>query len=75
MATLEAHGETERGSLGTWFAPVHKEVDLVSTRVIAAAQRGILFQFFNPGREKTLFNAIMDRVIAEDPNLSTCTGC
>jgi phosphatidylserine/phosphatidylglycerophosphate/cardiolipin synthase-like enzyme len=54
--------------IGTWFVPVHKEVDMVEARgLIAAAQRGILFQFFNPGRENTLFNAIMDRVVNEQP--------
>jgi phosphatidylserine/phosphatidylglycerophosphate/cardiolipin synthase-like enzyme len=54
-----------KGSIGTWFVPVHKEVDLVEARgLIAAAERGILFEFFNPGRKDTLFNAIMDRVSA-----------
>jgi phosphatidylserine/phosphatidylglycerophosphate/cardiolipin synthase-like enzyme len=52
--------------VGTWFVPVHKEVDLVDARaLIAEAKRGILFEFFNPGRKNTLFNAIMDKV-AED---------
>ncbi|HWI96929.1 MAG TPA: hypothetical protein VNS60_12760 [Solirubrobacterales bacterium] len=52
-----------KGSVGTWFVPVHKEVDLAEARgLIAAAERGILFEFFNPGRKGTLFNAIMDRV-------------
>jgi phosphatidylserine/phosphatidylglycerophosphate/cardiolipin synthase-like enzyme len=54
-------------TVGTWFVPVHKEVDLVDAReLIAKAERGILFQFFNPGRENTLFNAIMDRVGADE---------
>ena len=30
------------------------------------AEHGILFQFFNPGTKNTLFNAIMDRVIADE---------
>lgn len=56
-----------KGQIGTWFASVHKEVDLDAARaLIAGAEDGILFQFFNPGREKTLFNAIMDRVIADE---------
>jgi phosphatidylserine/phosphatidylglycerophosphate/cardiolipin synthase-like enzyme len=56
-----------KGSVGTWFVPVHKEVDLVEARgLIAAAERGILFEFFNPGRKDTLFNAIMDRVGADE---------
>ena len=47
--------------------PVHKEVDLAEAReLIAAAERGILFEFFNPGRKGTLFNAIMDRVGADE---------
>lgn len=54
---------TGKGTVGTWFVPVHKEVDLAEARgLIAAAERGILFEFFNPGRKDTLFNAIMDRV-------------
>jgi hypothetical protein len=54
--------------IGTWFASVHEEVDLADAReLIASAQSGILFQFFNPGREKTLFNAIMERVTVDDP--------
>lgn len=56
-----------KGSVGTWFVPVHKEVDLAEARgLIAAAERGILFEFFNPGRKDTLFNAIMDRVGADE---------
>jgi phosphatidylserine/phosphatidylglycerophosphate/cardiolipin synthase-like enzyme len=56
-----------KGSVGTWFVPVHEEVDLVEAReLIAASERGILFQFFNPGRKGTLFNAIMDRVAADE---------
>ena len=56
-----------KGSVGTWFVPVHKEVDLVEARgLIAAAERGILFEFFNPGRKGTLFNAIMDRVATDE---------
>jgi phosphatidylserine/phosphatidylglycerophosphate/cardiolipin synthase-like enzyme len=55
------------GSVGTWFAPVHKEVDLDAARaLIDGAEHGILFQFFNPGTKNTLFNAIMDRVIADE---------
>jgi phosphatidylserine/phosphatidylglycerophosphate/cardiolipin synthase-like enzyme len=51
-----------QGRIGTWFASVHKEVDLEAARaLIAKALRGILFLFFNPGRKGTLFNAIMDR--------------
>jgi phosphatidylserine/phosphatidylglycerophosphate/cardiolipin synthase-like enzyme len=54
-------------TVGTWFVPVHKEVDLVEARgLIAAAKEGILFQFFNPGQKNTLFNAIMDRVAADE---------
>ncbi len=54
-----------KGGIGTWFVPVHKEIDLVEAReLIAAAEQGILFEFFNPGRKGTLFNAIMDRVAA-----------
>jgi phosphatidylserine/phosphatidylglycerophosphate/cardiolipin synthase-like enzyme len=54
-------------AFGTWFVPVHKEVDLVDARtLIEEAKRGILFQFFNPGRKGTLFNAIMDRVAADE---------
>lgn len=57
------------GRVGTWFAPVHKEVDLAAAReLIAKALRGILFLFFNPGRKGTLFNAIMDRA---DPKSSS----
>jgi phosphatidylserine/phosphatidylglycerophosphate/cardiolipin synthase-like enzyme len=56
-----------KGNIGTWFVPVHKEVDLVEAReLIAAAESGILFEFFNPGRKGTLFNAIMDRVGADE---------
>lgn len=56
-----------KGSVGTWFAPVHEEVDLADAReLIAAAERGILFEFFNPGRKDTLFNAIMDRLAADE---------
>jgi phosphatidylserine/phosphatidylglycerophosphate/cardiolipin synthase-like enzyme len=56
-----------KGSVGTWFVPVHEEVDLDEAReLIAAAERGILFEFFNPGRKGTLFNAIMDRVGADE---------
>lgn len=56
-----------RGRDGTWFTPVHDEVDLDAARaLIAGAEQGILFQFFNPGREKTLFNAIMDRVKGDE---------
>src|SRR6185295_3507001 len=56
-----------KGKIGTWFASVHKEVDLDAAReLIADAESGILFQFFNPGREKTLFNAIMERVKTEE---------
>ena len=56
-----------KGSIGTWFVPVHKEVDLAEAReLIAAAEHGILFEFFNPGRKGTLFNAIMDRVGADE---------
>lgn len=56
-----------KASVGTWFVPVHKEVDLVEARgLIAAAEQGILFEFFNPGRKGTLFNAIMDRVAADE---------
>lgn len=56
-----------KGSVGTWFVPVHEEVDLAEARgLIAAAERGILFEFFNPGRKDTLFNAIMDRVGADE---------
>lgn len=59
--------QTGKGSVGTWFVPVHKEVDLAEARgLIAAAERGILFEFFNPGRKDTLFNAIMDRVGADE---------
>ncbi|HEY0392116.1 MAG TPA: phospholipase D-like domain-containing protein [Solirubrobacterales bacterium] len=57
----------DEGSIGTWFVPVHREVDLADAReLIASAQRGILFEFFNPGREGTLFNAIMDRLAADE---------
>jgi len=56
-----------KGSVGTWFAPVHKEVDLAAAReLIAGAEQGILFEFFNPGRKETLFNAIMDRVAVDE---------
>jgi phosphatidylserine/phosphatidylglycerophosphate/cardiolipin synthase-like enzyme len=56
-----------KGRIGTWFASVHQEVDLDAAReLIAGAENGILFQFFNPGREKTLFNAIMDRVKVDE---------
>jgi phosphatidylserine/phosphatidylglycerophosphate/cardiolipin synthase-like enzyme len=56
-----------KGRIGTWFAPVHKEVDLADAReLIASAQRGILFEFFNPGRKGTLFNAIMDRLAGDE---------
>src|SRR5438105_4500506 len=62
-ATLKA------GPAGTWFTPVHKQVDLVDARaMIAAASQGILFLMFNPGRTGTLLNAIMDRASA-DPHL------
>jgi phosphatidylserine/phosphatidylglycerophosphate/cardiolipin synthase-like enzyme len=61
---------TAKGSnptVGTWFVPVHKEADLVEARgLIAAAKEGVLFQFFNPGRKNTLFNAIMDRVAVDE---------
>jgi phosphatidylserine/phosphatidylglycerophosphate/cardiolipin synthase-like enzyme len=61
-----------KGNVGTWFAPVHKEIDLADARdLIAAAERGILFEFFNPGRKETLFNAIMDRVVAEEESGAT----
>jgi phosphatidylserine/phosphatidylglycerophosphate/cardiolipin synthase-like enzyme len=48
--------------IGTWFAPVHGRVDLAAAEeLIASAEQGILFLFFNPGPKETLFNAIMDR--------------
>jgi phosphatidylserine/phosphatidylglycerophosphate/cardiolipin synthase-like enzyme len=59
----------ETGAAGTWFTPVHNQVDLVDARaMIAAASQGILFLMFNPGRTDTLLNAIMDRADA-DPHL------
>jgi phosphatidylserine/phosphatidylglycerophosphate/cardiolipin synthase-like enzyme len=59
-ATLNA------GTASTWFTPVHKEVDLVDARaMIAAASQGILFLMFNPERQGTLLNAIMDRADSE----------
>ena len=64
---VERSASIGKGNVGTWFAPVHEEVDLDAAReLIAGAEQGILFEFFNPGREKTLFNAIMDRVIADE---------
>lgn len=55
-------------TVGTWFAPVHKQVDLVAAReLIASAENGILFLMFNPGRTETLFNAIMDRADPTSP--------
>jgi phosphatidylserine/phosphatidylglycerophosphate/cardiolipin synthase-like enzyme len=57
------------GAAGTWFTPVHKQVDLVDARaMIAAASQGILFLMFNPGRADSLLNAILDRADA-DPHL------
>jgi phosphatidylserine/phosphatidylglycerophosphate/cardiolipin synthase-like enzyme len=57
------------GGAGTWFTPVHQEVDLADARtMIAAASQGILFLMFNPGRKDTLLNAILDRADA-DPHL------
>jgi phosphatidylserine/phosphatidylglycerophosphate/cardiolipin synthase-like enzyme len=71
---LKIHNGTKRSAsldkagIGTWFVPVHETVDLTDAReLIAAATEGILFLFFYPGQEKTLFNAIMDRA---DPKSS-----
>jgi hypothetical protein len=63
-----------KAGIGTWFVPVLDTVDLTDARqLIAAAEHGILFLFFYPGQEKTLFNAIMDRADPEsdqyDPEL------
>jgi phosphatidylserine/phosphatidylglycerophosphate/cardiolipin synthase-like enzyme len=50
------------GDAATWFTPVADGVDLADAKaMIDAATHGILFLMFNPGREGTLFNAIMDR--------------
>jgi PLD-like domain len=57
-----------KAKIGTWFVPVHDTVDLTDARkLIAAAEEGVLFLFFYPGQDKTLFNAIMDRA---DPKSS-----
>lgn len=64
---VERSAPLGKGSMGTWFAPVHDEVDLDAARaLIAGAEEGILFEFFNPGTKNTLFNAIMDRVAADE---------
>jgi phosphatidylserine/phosphatidylglycerophosphate/cardiolipin synthase-like enzyme len=56
------------GSVGTWFTPTHKGVDLDDARaLIRAATQGILFLMFNPGRTGTLFNDIMDRADPQSP--------
>lgn len=56
-----------KGTIGTWFASVHEEVDLDAAReLIAGAEQGILFEFFNPGTKNTLFNAIMERVAGDE---------
>lgn len=58
----ERSADLAEGRIGTWFASVHKEIDLDGAReLIAKASRGMLFLFFFPGRTETLFNAIMDR--------------
>ena len=58
-----------KSSIGTWFVPVDKYVDLIDARqLIAEAKRGILFLMFNPGPAESLFNAIMDRVAADEAN-------
>jgi hypothetical protein len=55
-------GALGEGQATTWFPPMHDVVDLDDARArIANAKRGILFLMFNPGREGTLLNAIMDR--------------
>ncbi len=55
--------------IDTWFAPVHDRVDLAAAEeLIASAEQGILFLFFNPGPKETLFNAIMDRADPTSPH-------
>ncbi|HET9676038.1 MAG TPA: phospholipase D-like domain-containing protein, partial [Solirubrobacterales bacterium] len=64
----DAELKTSR-KIGTWFAPVHDRVDLAAAEeLIASAEEGILFLFFNPGPKETLFNAIMDRADPTSPH-------
>jgi len=60
--SYNSQGHPASKGVSTWFAPVGAQQDMNAARtLIANAQNGILFLFFNPGTTDTLYSAIMDK--------------
>ncbi len=69
-ATVSQPGDDPDVETSAWFVPVHDQVDLGSARErIEAAEEGILFLAFNPGKSGTLIHDAMSKATSDGTGL------